>query len=241
MKLIAFPNMIKAVIFDFDDTLTDNRTLDYHGFLIPMSKLRTSLPSEKIIRKFRMQNLLAEEIANSINLQNKKKFSISNFLALRKKFLQNNDSVSYMELKRDTEELLDFLKDENLRLYICSVKQNKNIIYNFLKLKNIPNYFENIYSSSDLRVNLDTLVYSNRVLIKTSLVNKLIKENDLKPKEIVFVGDSPEDMQAAQTMHTLFIYYDNSYQNKKIHFQVSKANSMLQLKKKMSSLLVEIL
>ena len=54
--------MTHLVIFDFDDTLTDNRFLDYQAFSIPCKKLGLPIPKSQKITNLRKKGFLAKDI-----------------------------------------------------------------------------------------------------------------------------------------------------------------------------------
>ena len=39
--------MIRLIIFDFDDTITDNSFLDYNAFVTPCKQLKIKIPQQK--------------------------------------------------------------------------------------------------------------------------------------------------------------------------------------------------
>jgi phosphoglycolate phosphatase-like HAD superfamily hydrolase len=203
--------MIKSVIFDFDDTLIDNKELDYQGFVIPCLKLGLPLPTSKQIFHLRKNNFLAKDITINLRNRSKKQFSIKNFLSLRSTFLQSKESIPFLYLKIGTKSLLSFLKDNKIKCFLCSVRQNKQTILDFLRKNKIHNYFSNVYVMKDIGVEIENFNMSNRKLIKNSLIYKIIKNTQCVPNEIVFVGNSKEDLNSALDMHVNFIYYKNSY------------------------------
>ena len=84
--------MIQLVIFDFDDTIIDNRFSDYQGFIIPCQKLKLFNPPLKEIYHLRKEGVLAKDIVLRLSKKHEKKFSIEKFLAIRRIFINGTNS-----------------------------------------------------------------------------------------------------------------------------------------------------
>jgi phosphoglycolate phosphatase-like HAD superfamily hydrolase len=102
------------------------------------------------------------------------------------------------------------INNEN-ELIIATANQNPKIIYKFLKEKNLNQFFKKIFTINTLNIDLQNNNYSNRILIKTSLLRMIIKNYKNSFKNFVFVGNSLEDYYAAKKNKLDFIYFQNSY------------------------------
>ena len=51
--------MTKLIIFDFDDTITDNSFLDYNSFVTPCNRLNIKIPQQNEFIKLRKKGLIA--------------------------------------------------------------------------------------------------------------------------------------------------------------------------------------
>lgn len=224
--------MIKAVIFDFDDTIINNSSLDYEGFIRPCKELGIPTPDFKRIMYFRKKRLLARGIALKIQEHTKKKFSISKFISLRNEFLQSKESTPFLNLNTGTRNLLSFLKSKKIRCFLCSIRKNKKIIIDFLVKNDIRDYFSGIYLMNDIGPDLDNSYPSNRVLIKNSLIHKIIKDQLISNSNVVFIGNSEDDYNSALNMHVKFIYYENLYIGNTVKGAV-KVQNMKSLKRKL--------
>ena len=149
------------------------------------------------------------EIIKKIKLKEKNNFSINNFLNLRKIFLNSVESNIFLELRTGSKELLYFLKKNNVKCYLCSVRSNKKTIYHFLKKNNLLQYFSGILLPKDLKINIDNSNHSNRILIKTSLIRKITKK--INSNDIVYVGDSSEDIISAKRLFIKFVLFKSFY------------------------------
>ena len=67
--------MKKLLIIDFDDTLINNETLDYHSFKNTSSFFKSYIPTRKEIRKFRKRGFLASKIIKKIHKKSKQNFN----------------------------------------------------------------------------------------------------------------------------------------------------------------------
>ena len=235
MKLIEL-SMNNIVIFDFDDTITDNQKLDHHAFVIPCKKLGLKIPDAKYIKKKRKENYLAEEIIKEF-LKDFKSNDIKKFLDERNKFLNSKKSMKYLELQSYTKYILYYLKRKKIRIILCTARKNKKNILDFLKERGINHYFDDNYFSEDYKINLDNRKSENRIIIKKKLLNKIIKSESINKNKIIFIGNSLEDYIAANKINLPFILYQNTYLEKsKIDKQIKKINSHLQLKKQIELL-----
>ena len=69
--------MIKLIIFDFDDTITDNRNLDFESFKISCEKFNIKNPlSLKKLINLRQKSYTAKEILKFIKTSSNKSFLI---------------------------------------------------------------------------------------------------------------------------------------------------------------------
>lgn len=230
--------MIRLVIFDFDDTLTDNSFLDYQAFLQPCKQLRIPTPPLKKIRVLRKKGFLANEIMKKFLKEDNKKL-INDFLIKRSKFLNKSESFRYLKLKKNTKSVLNFLKKNKIKCILCTTKKNKKMVLSFLAKNNISSYFSETYFMKDLKFMIDNLDESNRVLIKNILVRKILKNQKIKPKEILFVGNSVDDLKTAKNLKIRFIYFQNTYLEELSNKKITKVTSMLSLQKKIKLLYKE--
>lgn len=224
--------MIKAVIFDFDDTIIDNRELDYQGFVIPSKQLSVHILPKKEITMLRKKELLAKDILIHIQKQTKVQFSVKEFLLLRAKFLQSTSSLRFISLREKTKDLLNHLRNRNVKSFLCTVRKDKKVILEFLKLQNLEDAFEKIYVMKDIGCELENTNSQNRILIKNSLINKIIRDNDFSSNEIVLVGNSEDDLEAGKQMNVNFILFTNSYIKEPIIKNTIKVSNMKTLQKK---------
>jgi phosphoglycolate phosphatase-like HAD superfamily hydrolase len=223
--------MIQKIIFDFDDTITDNQLLDYMAFDIPCKKLDIKVPTRNKIRNGRKKGLLAKDIIVPY-LEKFKSTTENRFFYLRNQFLNNTNCSKYLQPQKNLRLLLGNLKDRKIECIICSSKENKNIIIKFLEESDLIDYFSAIYVNSDLGFQLDNHGKENRVLIKRSLLHSILKK---EKEEIVFIGNF-EDYEASRGLRLKFIYYQNSYLEFHNLKQTITVKDMIQLNRTINQL-----
>ncbi len=226
---------MKYVIFDFDDTLVNNYPLDFESFRYTCEYFGIQSPSKNDIHKQRKKGLIAKKIIMEILSKSKKSFNVNDFLDYRRNFLTSPESNSFLELRKDAKSLLSYLEKNGVKCYLCSIRSDKKLITNFLKKKNISKYFSKILTPSDLRINLDSNNFSNRVLIKNSLIKNILKKR--QTDNFIFIGDSQEDLISANNFFIEFILFKKDYFNNEFGHDVMMVSDMKILKNKLKQLL----
>ena len=226
--------MIRLIIFDFDDTITDNFLLDLKSFYFTCKQFDVKLPTKNKILKFRREGLLASDISKHL-VGNSNKIDLDSFIIHRKKFLENN-SVKYLRLKKNIKKLFSFIKTKEIKIVICSANKHKFIIEDFLKINKIFHKFSKILTMAELGFTIDNSSFSNRVLIKKSLLHNILKKFNISTNEIVFVGNSLEDLQSANYFGIPFIYFQNNYLPLQKKKNTHTVNSVIELRQTIGDL-----
>jgi len=226
--------MIRLIIFDFDDTITDNFLLDLKSFYFTCKQFDVKLPTKNKILKFRREGLLASDISKHL-VGNSNKIDLDSFIIHRKKFLENN-SVKYLRLKKNIKKLFSFIKTKEIKIVICSANKHKFIIEDFLKINKIFHKFSKILTMAELGFTIDNSSFSNRVLIKKSLLHNVLKKFNVSTNEIVFVGNSLEDLQSANYFGIPFIYFQNNYLPLQKKKNTHTVNSVIELRQTIGDL-----
>ena len=226
--------MIRLIIFDFDDTITDNFLLDLKSFYFTCKQFDVKLPTKNKILKFRREGLLASDISKHL-VGNSNKIDLDSFIIHRKKFLENN-SVKYLRLKKNIKKLFSFIKTKEIKIVICSANKHKFIIEDFLKINKIFHKFSKILTMAELGFTIDNSSFSNRVLIKKSLLHNVLKKFNVSTNEIVFVGNSLEDLQSANYFGIPFIYFQTNYLPLQKKKNTHTVNSVIELRQTIGDL-----
>ena len=226
--------MTRLIIFDFDDTITDNFSLDFKSFYFTCKKFGIKSPTKNKILKYRREGLLASDISKHI-VYNSNKIDLDSFIMHRKKFLEKN-SIKYLRLKKDIKKLFSFIKTKKIKCIICSANEHKFIVENFLKSNKIFHNFSKILTMDKLGFKIDNSSFSNRVLIKKSFFHHILKKFNVSANEIIFIGNSLEDFQSANYFRIPFIYFQNFYLPLQKKKNIHTVNSMIELRQTIGNL-----
>jgi len=182
--------VIKTIIFDFDGVILDSNHLKEEAFAEIFNKFETSIINK--IVKYHRNNL-------GVSRYNKFKFIYKNYL---KKKIDNN--------------IL-----ENLSFQFSKIVFNKIINADFIAgsykfiSKNINNYDLHISSATPLneliricrkkKINSYFKSINGYPQTKKEHIKFIIERNNLNTKEIVYIGDSINDLDAAKSFNINFI------------------------------------
>lgn len=188
----------KLIIFDFDDTLTDNSERDYQSFLhvietynlkpiekdIILSWRRTGKSSSFIIKK-----LVADETNN-----------FEKYLNCRSEFLSSISSyTNFVSLKNCTLEILSQLHSTNLILVLNSLQFQPKIFLNVLEHFKIKQFFKKIISRS---LSSSENSFQNRSILKKSMYQDIMSEFELIDKDdILIIGNLFSDIIPANELN----------------------------------------
>jgi|APSaa5957512535_1039671.scaffolds.fasta_scaffold31274_3 phosphoglycolate phosphatase-like HAD superfamily hydrolase len=232
--------MIKLIVFDLDDTITDNRYLDFESFnsTCIFLNITNSLTLKKLLM-LRKNKKTAKNIVKLIKNSTSVDFSEDEFLEYRKKFLTSNKANTFLILKSGTLETLKMIHTKKIPICLCTVRKNKQIVVNFLKQQKIKKYFDTIFSTTDIDKKIDNTISENRILLKSSFLKKFLQKYQLESNEILYVGNSNEDFISASEHNIVFLKYDNAYLPKEQNNYSYFANNMERVNKIISKLIIE--
>lgn len=183
-------------MFDFDGTLVDSNEIKREAFFTVSNHLSSS---QKIMSEILSMSDLGDryDIFNrySKRLKEEFKFVIDEVFLVEKYTEICEENVSQAESILGFDSLLNYLKKTDIKLIISSATPTitlKKIIMN----RKIDHFFDHIYGSPESKV---------------EHIKKVIKDNNIIPKEILYVGDSEDDMQASVISGSFFIGVGNDY------------------------------
>jgi len=188
--------MIRLVIFDFDDTIIDNKNLDYQSFKQISSELGGYIPTRQEIFDLRKKNFLAIDIIHWLVKKSKNRYSIKHFWRKRINFLGSINSLEYLSLRPYVKYLLQKLQKNQVIVVIATLRKNKNFLEIFLKKEGISHHIDLIYNLKDNKI--ETRKSSNAIKIKQNMIKLIQKSYGLKSNEILSIGDSLADYEAAK-------------------------------------------
>ena len=188
--------MLKAIIFDFDGVIVDSVGLKSEAFSEIYSKYGNNIKN-KVIKH--------HESNGGISRFEKFKYYHKKFLnkkittkELEKILNQFSSLVMSKVVKAEyVEGAIDFIQDNfnDYLLFISTATPTFEINQILIKRK-INFFFKEVYGSPEKKVNH---------------IKKIMDKYNLKPGELLFIGDSVSDLDASKKMNLDFILVKNEY------------------------------
>lgn len=167
----------KVIIFDFDGTIAD--TVD------ALVSIANSLAE-----KFSYIPITQEELALLRNLNSREIIKYSGISVLKIPFLvkkvKSELKSKIKELKPilGIKEALVLLNNKGYRLGIITSNSQDNVT-DFLKANDLDSLFDFVYSGVT-------------IFGKTTIINNVLKQKQIKPQEVIYVGDETRDVEASK-------------------------------------------
>jgi len=167
----------KVIIFDFDGTIAD--TVDAlvtiaNGLAVEFSYAQ--ITSEELII---LRNLTSREIFKYSGIP---LFKIPFLLKKVKRQLKNK--IPELKPIPGIQSALVELKDNGNRLGIIT-SNSKDNVKEFLKINNMDSLFEFIHTGVT-------------IFGKTTIINNVLRQKQLKTQEVIYVGDETRDIEASR-------------------------------------------
>ncbi|MBW4635536.1 MAG: HAD-IA family hydrolase [Iphinoe sp. HA4291-MV1] len=167
----------KVIIFDFDGTIADtvdalvsiaNRLAEDFGY-IPITQKELAL----------LRNLSSREIIKYSGI------SILKIPFLLKKVKSElKNKIKELKPISGIKEALVALNNEGYRLGIITSNSLENVT-DFLKVNDLENLFDFISSGVT-------------IFGKTTIINNVLKQKQIQPQEVIYVGDETRDIEASK-------------------------------------------
>jgi phosphoglycolate phosphatase len=167
----------KVIIFDFDGTIAD--TVDA---LVSIAN--------GLAQKFGYIPITQEELALLRNLSSREIIKYSGISILKIPFLvkkvKSELKSKIKELKpiSGIKEALVVLNNNGYKLGIITSNSQENVT-DFLKVNDLDNLFDFVYSGVT-------------IFGKTTIINNVLKQKQIKPQEVIYVGDETRDIEASK-------------------------------------------
>jgi len=170
---------IKFVIFDFDGTIADTMPFSFSRSLELLRKEKIDLPEKEIIKKIKSNNYF--ELMKEFKLSWLK---IPFMLQIVKQGQRDLYSqIDKIKIFPGMKNLLKDLRNNNYQIGILSSNMQGNV-NKFIKIKRL-NFFDIIYCESN-------------ILGKDQTFRKMMRKYNLKPEEIIYIGDEIRDVEACK-------------------------------------------
>ncbi len=175
---------LKVIIFDFDGTIAD--TLD------ALVAIANSLAV-----KFNYKQITPEELAVLRNLNSRQIIKKSGISLLQIPFLvkrvkrELKQQIQHLSTIPGIKEALIELHYQGHRLGIITSNSTDNVTA-FLQKNDLEDLFDFIHSG--------TTIFG-----KTRIINNFLKQEHLKPEEVIYIGDETRDIESTKKAHVKVI------------------------------------
>ena len=193
-----------AFVFDLDETLIDGRQFCGETVARVVTSINPSIDFDTVvkfhdsIRGNAMEDMYSQAI-KTFNL----KSNVFNLLKLDRRIQEDN--IDKMKLFDGVVEILEFLKNNHKKLYICT-NRTKGLMMTIFETNHILPYFDEVISCIDAgfkKPNPYCLV-------------DLIQRSGIPAGEFIYFGDSEVDSQFAQNANIDHIIFDQYLNNKNL-------------------------
>lgn len=168
--------MKKAIIFDMDGVIFDTEPHYFQGYLTAYKNAKIEFSKEDYLEYI---GRASKEDFKDILLRTKNDEKLANEIFREAMNIQKELSKENLSLMEGLEELLNFLKDNNLKAHIASSSKKETILTN-LKTSNLTNYF-------DIIVGGDEITHSKP---HPEIYLKVLELAQIKENEAIVVEDS---------------------------------------------------
>ena len=167
----------KVIIFDFDGTIADtvDALVNIANSLAVEFSFAPITPEEFLLLK----NLTSREIFKYSGIP---LFKIPFLLKKVKKELKNK--IPELKPIQGIPEALLELQENGSRLGIIT-SNSKGNVKEFLKINNLDNFFEFVHTGVT-------------IFGKTTIINNVLKQKQIKTQEVIYVGDETRDIEASK-------------------------------------------
>ncbi|MFB2980783.1 HAD-IA family hydrolase [Microseira sp. BLCC-F43] len=206
--------MLKAIIFDFDGTVAD--TFDTIVAI-----------SNRLALEFGYKQAAPEEIEQIRNLSSReiiRQSGVSIFklpFILRRLKNELNNEISRLNPLPGIDEALSELKMQGYRLGIITSNDRENVML-FMEKNKLQELFDFIYSGAN-------------IFGKSRVINRFLKQANLTPEEVIYVGDETRDIEAAKRSQIKMIAVSWGFNSKTVlaehnpDFLIHHPNELIQV------------
>ncbi len=187
---VDFIEQKKGVIFDCDGVIIDSKKANVKFYNLILKEL--NLPP---------MNKEQEDVVHSFTVYDSIKYIVPE--ELFEKALEIGEKIPYIEvlhlieLEESLIDLLELLKKHGKK---CAINTNRTTTMPFILSKyNLNNYFDPVVTASIVK---NPKPHPESIFL-------ILKEWDMEPDEVFFIGDSEVDEKTAQNVPVDFVSYKN--------------------------------
>jgi phosphoglycolate phosphatase-like HAD superfamily hydrolase len=172
--------MIKYIFFDFDGTISDAKRLTYDKFLETLQTYNFKFSKQKLKD---LMGVKTRKILKGLGIDGR------NYQKVKRKFYKNvmeEENIKSLKLCSDVKPLYK-IKKQGVKLIVLS-NSHRPFVTKSIKVLKIGDLFDKVYGSRPFRD-------------KDQILRKLFRKYNVKPKEVLYVGDRFSDIDYAHKAH----------------------------------------
>ena len=203
---------IRVIVFDLDDTLIDNKKLDFESFKHLSYGLGLYMPTMHEIIELRCRSLRAKDIISWMIERSKKSVSRTFCMEERKKFLKLEGAGRLIRIKPKSRSTLQELKSRGYLLILATVRDDKNAVLDLLRKRKLAEFFTSVYTNPS-RILDETTKISNPDVetVKFKIYREILCDLKVFSNECLVVGDTLQDLSPALSLGMKAIGTKGSY------------------------------
>ena len=186
----------RVIVFDFDDTLTDNKVLDLLSFQYLSSSLGLHMPTRQEIKELRCKSMLAKDIITWMIEKSAKSVQVEHCMKMRDEFLKGKESAALIRIKKRVYSTLKKLKAQGYTLLVAT-RKDVTQLKPILESHKLRGFFQGLYANSSED--------------KTSIYQKILHDFNLLPSECLVVSNSFQDLLPALDLGMKAVGIEGSY------------------------------
>lgn len=178
--------MLRGVLFDIDGTLVDSNEAHARSWVDTLHEAGYEVPFEVLWPMIGMGGDKVLPAAAGIEIDSE----LGKALSKRRWEIFQRDYLPNLRPTRGARDLVQRMKDDGLELIVAS-SANGEELGALMEAANVHDLFEKTTSSSDAEESKPD----------PDIVQAAVKKSGMKPEELIMLGDTPYDVQAAIGAH----------------------------------------
>jgi phosphoglycolate phosphatase-like HAD superfamily hydrolase len=203
---------VRLIIFDLDDTLMDNREVDYQSFAVVCRKHLVRPPSRGRLFNHRNQGVRADDIIRMV-WSNRSDSFLEQVKKERLELLASGKL--WLRLAQPFPGVAKFLanlKKQKISVVIVTIRKNRRLIKQLLQERGWQQQIDFLFCGDDISDSGGVKTHaSNALKLKRMGYIMAMKKFKVKREQVLVIGDDPDDLQAAYDLRISCIRVRNSY------------------------------